>query len=564
MLASKCGGTGGGQEVVSSSFLMSKPSFSTLPAASSPANVERKGQAEPSSTWLGAESTKTEVGKTGGAGFVWGLSGGGETAEFPGGCRLQAADGSNRAESQHFLPSQGGGQGPCRKADLGARGQVKRGDQAARARADGDGCRVSPKGENVDANCGNSGRNPSSLLVSKGGPEVGCGPSAPHKMDKVSGSSCASAVNSDLSLVCPLHAYRFCLRDFDFGGFLGDGAHGCVFVARERRSGFVCVLKCITKAHLVRGGNEALLKKEVELQAHLKHPHICCMYTWFQTSSAIFLVMEYCLKGDLFALLDKTTFGFDERTVAKQLFQITWAIRTCHDKRIAHLDIKPENVLVDHMDKLKLADFGLSAHIGGEHRKRGVSINRGTCDYFSPEQCTFRLRNAALRAGAKAGAGEAATRQQLIAAGLEIEGDNVCSFDEKSDIWTIGILGFELFFKFPPFGSQCHIDEETVMQNIRNKHWSERVEQEALRDPRVNEKLMSMSDDFKAFLSACLNKKASLRPTAEALLEFPFLQKNNPEVVNSVHFLQQPRHQQGHKGFNQPAGPWQTPRPTCC
>lgn len=125
------------------------------------------------------------------------------------------------------------------------------------------------------------------------------------------------AAKADLSLVCPLHAYRFSLRDFDFGGFLGDGAHGCVFVARERRSGFVCVLKCITKAHLVRGGNEALLKKEVELQAHLKHPHICCMYTWFQTSSAIFLVMEYCLKGDLFALLDKTEGGFDERTVAK-------------------------------------------------------------------------------------------------------------------------------------------------------------------------------------------------------------------------------------------------------
>lgn len=125
------------------------------------------------------------------------------------------------------------------------------------------------------------------------------------------------AAKADLSLVCPLHAYRFSLRDFDFGGFLGDGAHGCVFVARERRSGFICVLKCITKAHLVRGGNEALLKKEVELQAHLKHPHICCMYTWFQTSSAIFLVMEYCLKGDLFALLDKTRCGFDEKTIAK-------------------------------------------------------------------------------------------------------------------------------------------------------------------------------------------------------------------------------------------------------
>nr|CEL68604.1 TPA: PEK kinase, putative [Neospora caninum Liverpool] len=555
MLVSKYATAGGQAEVSSGAFRMAKASGptltrgakggecrdparydSSLKAASSfmasPSKLERTtGWPEPPAAWLpSAETTKAEEGKDAAGAFNWGFSRH-EGRETPrdfaaGGCRLQAANRNEHGASQH-LPSQGDSQG-LGAPDLSGGTKVKRGDEAERTRVNGDGCRVSPKGENVDVNytshaSSKSGVNASFVGLKGVGGDAASGLLAPQKMDKPSGNnSCASAVYADLSLVCPLHAYRFCLRDFDFGGFLGDGAHGCVFVARERRSGFVCVLKCITKAHLVRGGNEALLKKEVELQAHLKHPHICCMYTWFQTSSAIFLVMEYCLKGDLFALLDKTTFGFDERTVAKQLFQITWAIRTCHDKRIAHLDIKPENVLVDHTDKLKLADFGLSAHIGGEHRKRGVSINRGTC------------------------------------------GDNVCSFDEKSDIWTIGILGFELFFKFPPFGSQCHIDEETVMQNIRNKHWSERVEQEALRDPRVNEKLLSMSDDFKAFLSACLNKKASLRPTAEALLEFPFLQKNNPEVVNSVHFLQQPRHQQGHKGFNQPAGPWQTPRPTCC
>lgn len=57
-------------------------------------------------------------------------------------------------------------------------------------------------------------------------------------------------------------------------------------------------------------------------------------------------------------------------------------------------------------------------------------------------------------ARAAAATADPATRQQLLAATLDAQGEHVCSFDEKSDIWTIGILGFELYFKFPPFGSQ--------------------------------------------------------------------------------------------------------------
>ncbi|KNC35252.1 other/AUR protein kinase [Plasmodium falciparum RAJ116] len=211
-------------------------------------------------------------------------------------------------------------------------------------------------------------------------------------------SSPIKATCRDMALKSSLHSFTFSLKDFDIAGFLGDGAHGSVFLACERRTNFICVLKCRPQ--------EALLRKEIELQAHLKHPHIACMYTWFHTSSHVFFVMEYCSNGDLFTYLNENG-PFCEKKVAEMLFEIIWAIRTCHDKRIAHLDLKPENVLVNHEEKCKLADFGLSAHIGSKHKKKDIKRRKRI-----PENLI---------------------RQQPI--------------------WTLGILAFELKFGRPPFGS---------------------------------------------------------------------------------------------------------------
>ncbi|CDJ42136.1 PEK kinase, putative [Eimeria tenella] len=204
-------------------------------------------------------------------------------------------------------------------------------------------------------------------------------------------------------------------------------------------------------------------------------------------------------------------------------FQIAWAIRTCHDKRIAHLDIKPENVLVNERGQLKLADFGLSAHIGGAHRKRGVSINRGTCDYFSPEQCLARMRCMAAerrrqlqqQQQQQQQASEPPTeqqkqqllllqqQQQQLAEALRNASSGIgSSFDEKSDIWMLGILAFELYFKAPPFGSQCMVQEEEVMRNITSKAWPDKVAAEAKTNPKIRDKLNSMSPHFKSAAAA--------------------------------------------------------------
>ncbi|KAF8819211.1 PEK kinase [Cardiosporidium cionae] len=365
------------------------------------------------------------------------------------------------------------------------------------------------------------------------------------------------ASSKDVAIKNSMHAYQWTLKDFDIGGYLGDGAHGTVFLARERRTGFICVLKCITKSHLIRANQEALLKKEVELQAHLKHPHIAwitrthsllsvlcnSVYTWFDTPSCVFLVMEYCYNGDLFHYLENHG-PFDEKTVSRMLFEITWAIRTCHDKRIAHLDVKPENVLLNHKGECKLADFGLSAHIGSKQKRQGLHIHRGTLDYWSPEQCAHAMGSSTLF-------GE---------------------FNQKTDIWTLGILSFELMFSHPPFGStegnefsDQNTTKRAVMTRIQTYHWSRvGIEKRFLN-------ISKMSSVYKDFLDMCLDKNPDNRPTAEEVLMHEFIAKYNQDRLCHPSFMNQPRGGQladsssaspiNHLGFNDQRGAFLTPRP---
>lgn len=348
-------------------------------------------------------------------------------------------------------------------------------------------------------------------------------------MNDQQGGSPIKATCRDMALKSSLHSFTFSLKDFDIAGFLGDGAHGSVFLACERRTNFICVLKCISKSHLVKSTQEALLRKEIELQAHLKHPHIACMYTWFHTNSHVFFVMEYCSNGDLFSYLNDKG-PFTEQRVAEMLFEIIWAIRTCHDKRIAHLDLKPENVLVNHEEKCKLADFGLSAHIGSKHKKKGISHYRGTHDYWSPEQCA-RHQN---------------------------KKQNFGEFDQKTDIWTLGILAFELKFGRPPFGSTNEEKETIIMNRIQDYEWHQLFCENSKKD-----EIDALSVEFKDFLNKCLDKNPQNRPTAEALIQHPFIFIHNKNRPCIKAYATQPRGKQGpkisHKGFNEQEGTFLTP-----
>lgn len=206
------------------------------------------------------------------------------------------------------------------------------------------------------------------------------------------------------------------IQDFELGRRVGSGNFGDVRLARERRTGFVCALKFIRKRRALQLKHQDQIRREIDIQAHLRHPNILSLYGVFWDKEHISVVLEYASGGELYRHLKRQPGNaFDEKTVSSFMMQMIDAIAHCHRAHVMHRDIKPENVLVNSAMRLKLSDFGCAAHTRPEDRRWTLC---GTLDYLPPEMvCT----------------------------------DQGHSF--PVDVWGLGILAFELLSGTPPFRS---------------------------------------------------------------------------------------------------------------
>ena len=185
--------------------------------------------------------------------------------------------------------------------------------------------------------------------------------------------------------------------------------------------------------------DRAQVVAEVNILRSLRpHPHIVryCDRIVDKASSRLFIVMEYCRGGDLASLIRhhrRENVCMREDFVWKMLAQITSALKQCHRsssrQQILHRDLKPANILLDRDMNAKLCDFGL-AHvltISENDRKtnaipeaKATGMSMGTPCYMSPERV------------------------------------NNCTYDERSDVWSLGCIIYELCALVPPFEAPDH------------------------------------------------------------------------------------------------------------
>ncbi|XVF89140.1 hypothetical protein PTKIN_Ptkin19aG0106500 [Pterospermum kingtungense] len=138
---------------------------------------------------------------------------------------------------------------------------------------------------------------------------------------------------------------RWTLGDFDIGKPLGRGKFGHVYLAREKTSNHIVALKVLFKSQLQQSQVEHQLRREVEIQSHLRHPNILRLYGYFYDQKRVYLILEYAAKGELYKELQKCKY-FSERRAATYVASLARALIYCHGKHVIHRDIKPENLLI--------------------------------------------------------------------------------------------------------------------------------------------------------------------------------------------------------------------------
>ncbi|XP_063305752.1 aurora kinase B [Pelobates fuscus] len=268
---------------------------------------------------------------------------------------------------------------------------------------------------------------------------------------------------------------KFTIDDFDIGRPLGKGKFGNVYLAREKQTKFIMALKVLFKSQLEKEGVEHQLRREIEIQSHLRHPNILRMYNYFHDRKRIYLMLEYAPRGELYKELQKCG-RFDEQRSATFMEELADALNYCHERKVIHRDIKPENLLMGYKGELKIADFGWSVHAPSLRRRTMC----GTLDYLPPEMIEGKVH------------------------------------DEKVDLWCAGVLCFEFLVGMPPFESPSHSETHRRIVNVDLKFPS------------------FMSDGAKDLISKLLRYLPVQRLPLKSVMEHPWVKANSRRIMPPV------------------------------
>ncbi|NWY14869.1 NEK2 kinase, partial [Aphelocoma coerulescens] len=261
---------------------------------------------------------------------------------------------------------------------------------------------------------------------------------------------------------------------------IGAGSYGKCRKVRRKADGKILVWKELDYGAMTESEKQMLVS-EVNLLRELRHPNIVRYYDRIidRSSTTLYIVMEYCDGGDLASLIAKRAkerhvkHFLEESFILRVLTQLTLALKECHRRSdggvTVHRDLKPANVFLDGKQNVKLGDFGLARIL--HHDTSFARTFVGTPYYMSPEQM------------------------------------NYMSYNEKSDIWSLGCLVYELCALSPPFTA------------YNQKELSEKI-----REGRFRRIPYRYSDELNDLLREMLNVKDYCRPSVEEILKHPLIE----------------------------------------
>ncbi|XP_055971410.1 cyclin-dependent kinase 3 isoform X2 [Sorex fumeus] len=139
---------------------------------------------------------------------------------------------------------------------------------------------------------------------------------------------------------------------------IGEGTYGVVYKARNRDTGQLVALKKI-RLDLETEGVPSTAIREISLLKELKHPNIVRLLDVVHSEKKLYLVFEF-LSQDLKKYMDSSP----ATPLPLPLVKLLQGVSFCHSHRVIHRDLKPQNLLIDELGAIKLADFGLARAFG--------------------------------------------------------------------------------------------------------------------------------------------------------------------------------------------------------
>ncbi len=194
---------------------------------------------------------------------------------------------------------------------------------------------------------------------------------------------------------------------------IGRGGMATVYRARQLSINRIVAVKVLPRHLLHDPGFFERFEREVDVIAHLEHPHILPIYDYGKAEDMPYIAMRYLAGGSMAQLIRRGQPRLED--LDRPFTQVAQALDYAHRQGIIHRDIKPGNIMLDEVGNAYLSDFGIARVLGSNLTGSAII---GTPAYMSPEQA------------------------------------NGLPLDARSDIYALGVVLFELITGREPYQAE--------------------------------------------------------------------------------------------------------------